>query len=201
MKKSNPTTTIQRAKKHMPDPVDISAKVVYKSIEKKAAPLVRKLENFKLVTVDDRDKAIDLTKELKEFAKEAQQKLRTVTDPLNQAIDAAKEIFKPFLDQVKVVDAQIKSEILAFDEKLESRKKKLEERFESGKVSTTKYLKESANLDNDKGTRRTWKAVAVDESQTPREYLIPDVAKITQALKDGKKVKGWAYEQVKGIAI
>lgn len=198
-KKSHVVTVVTSGKKIAPQ--KISAEVVAKSLEKQALPIIRKLSEFKLRTADDRDKAIELTKDLKGIAKEAERQLGTIINPIKQSIDAARAIFKPFQDQVKNLDAEIKQRILDFDQKQSDKKVALEERYEKGKVSTASFLKKTSELEADNGMRMVWQAIPVNVDATPREYLVPDETKIKQALKEGKKVKGWKWEQVKTIAI
>lgn len=179
----------------------ISAQVVLKSLEKQSAPLIRKLSEFKIRSNEDYNKAFELTKDLKAFGREADRQLKTITDPLKQATEAAKNIFRPLLNQVQEIDQRIKAEMLVYQSKLNKNKIALDEKFEGSNMKASTYVKRSAELDNSVGVRKIWQAVPVAPELTPREYLVPDEAKIKEALKAGKKVKGWDWKQVDSIAI
>lgn len=187
--------------KRTAEPKAVSAQVVLKSLEKQSAPLIRKLSDFKIKDNDDYEKAFELTKDLKAFGKEVDRQLRTITDPLKQATDAARAIFRPLLDRVKEIDAAIKNEMLLYQSKLSKKKAALDEKFETSNMRSATYVKNSADLSLDTGIRKVWQAIAVAPELTPREYLVPDESKIKDALKAGKKVKGWEWKQVDSIAI
>lgn len=183
-------------------PGKVSTQIVLKSIEKKAAPLLRKLTDFKIKTSEDKEKAIVLVKELKELGKEADRQLRTVTDPLKEATKAANEIFKPFFRDLMDVETRIKAELLDYQLGLDKKKIALNVAFEDKSIKkASTYLKKSAELEDDSNVRNVWQAIAVNEKLTPREYLVADEGKIKEALKAGKKVAGWKWEQVKTVVI
>jgi len=193
VKKAVATTTIKDR---------VSTEVVVKSLEKNAAPLIRKLADFKIKSNDDYSKAVELTKDLKNIAKEANDQLKTITDPLKKASDAARDIFRPFLNKVSGIEQAIKIAMLDWQSKLIEKKGALAEKFESGEIKkASTYLKKEAELDHKEGVRMIWTAVEINAKKTPREYLIPDETKIKAALKEGKKVEGWEWKQVPNIAI
>lgn len=195
-KKSKAVATTNNAEK-------VNTQVVLKSLEKQSLPLIRKLDGLaKIKTNEDYTRAIEVTKELKALGKLADAQLKTITDPLKQASDAARAIFKPFLTKLVDVEANIKAALLEYQEGLDKKKLKLNESFESGDIKkASTYVKKSAELENDSNVRRVYQLIMLDESKTPRAFLTPDLDKIKAAFKEGKKVAGWSYEQVKTIAI
>lgn len=180
----------------------VSNAIVFKAIEKKAAPILRKLQSLSIETKADYEKAATLTKELKALGKEADAKLRSIIDPLKTATENARELFRPFKESIVEVEAQIKAAMLAYVETTTKERARLDAKFEAGSIKkASTYLDKAAELEVTDNLRNTWALVEVDASATPREYLVPDLAKIKAALKEGKKVKGWKYEQQKTIAI
>lgn len=200
-----PTTII--SKKIVPD--QVSTQVVVKSLEKKAQPLIKKLSAFKIKSNNDYENAYALTKQLKELGKEADKQLATITDPSRRikkdadlAIKAASAIFAPFQKLIVDVDRDIKNHMLEYQENLNSKKLKLNEDFEDGKIArASTYAKKASELEVSKGVRMVWQAIPKDISKTPDQYWIVDEDKIKEDLKAGKKIAGWSWEQVQTIAI
>lgn len=175
--------------------------VVFKSIEQKAKPIITKLNGLEIKTKADYDKAASLLKDLKALGKDGKAKLNGIIDPAKTIIANAKALFKPFETSLATVEASVKAGMLAFVESQNKKRERLEADFESGKIARPQtYLNKTAALDVD-NTRNAWALVEVDANLTPREYLTPDLAKIKEALKEGKKVKGWKYEQQQTIVI
>ena len=49
--------------------------------------------------------------------------------------------------------------------------------------------------------RKVWKAVITNEKLIPREFLVPDTAKIVEHCKKGGTLPGVEWKQVDSIAI
>lgn len=198
------STTISKSKKVLTPNIKerVSTEVVVKSLEKSAAPLIRKLADFKIKSNDDYSKAMELTKDLKNIAKEANDQLKSIIDPLKQATDAARNIFRPFQTKVTNIEQTVKIAMLEWQQSLMTKKAQLADKFESGEIKkASTFLKKEAELEVTEGVRKVWTAIPVNVKKTPREYLVPDEAKIKEALKAGKKVEGWEWKQVPQIAI
>lgn len=187
---------------------NVSAKVVAKSLQKKAAPSVRKLKVFKIKSANDYSKAFELTKQLKDLGKEADDQLATVTDPLkviktnaDLAIKNSKAIFQPFFDEIAKIDEAIKIQMLNWRSKASSKKNKLEQKFEAGKLSAGALMKKTGELDQTEGVAKVWTAVEINKNQTPDKYWIVDEDAVEADLKAGIKVKGWEWKQVETIRI
>lgn len=183
----------------------VSEEIVVKALEKQARPILSRLNDFVvnrgIKNPDDRAQAMDLTKRLKALNKEAERQRDEIIDPLLLSIKKIKDFFNPFHNQVKNTEALIKQAVLAYDETLVKKKVRLDEDFDKGKIGTRGYLNKSAALEVTDGTRMIWTAIPLDITKTPREFLIPDEAKIKQALKEGKTVQGWEWKQIKTLAI
>jgi phenylalanyl-tRNA synthetase alpha subunit len=184
----------------------VSAQVVLRGIEKQSKPLFHKLQRIEQIdSVATLDQAGTMLKALKEMGKEADKKEKTITEPLTQALNATRELFKPFKKLVHEEEVRVKQLILDYHEEQENKVKKLKQDFAEGKIKqATTFMKKEAELNtvsHSSSVRKIWRAVAVNEAKTPREYLIPDESAIFEALKQGKKVAGWELQQAKSIAI
>lgn len=200
---------VKKAEATTIDSGSVSANVVLKSVEKGAKPLIKKLMAFKIKTKEDYQKAFALTKDLKNIGKIAKDQLGTVVGPnrrirkeADASIKAANAIFAPFFNLIDGVDANVKVQMLEWQNKQAGKKEKLNEAFASGKISkASTFAAKSEELEENTGVRMVWELVEKDASKTPKEYLVPDTEMIEEALRNDKKVAGWAWEQVQHIAI
>lgn len=183
-------------------PANVDAAVIMATLEREAAPSIKRVT---ALVVDDQDSyklAGELMKSIKDIAKIANEREEQFTVPLKKLLTDVTTLFKPFRDNVKLVEQDVKDKMLAHVEQSKKETLKLQESFDNGdikKVST--LLNKQAAVSVDSKVRKTWQAVAVNDSLTLRDYLIPDVAKIKGALKNGKKVAGWEWRQVESIVI
>lgn len=197
MKKKPTSTTTLPAK---PKPGNVA--IILKAFEKEAAPLVRKLGTLEIKTKEDYERAAVLMKELKSIGKKAKDRLNVdFVIPAKTISDNAKNLFQPFLALVVEWEVTVKEGMRKYLDKSKDVKAGLDARYESGSLGVEKYLDKVDAVEVDSNVRRIFRAVATDVDATPREYLVPDEPKIREALKNGKKVKGWVWEQQETIAI
>lgn len=186
------------------DTTKVDAAIVLRSLESEAQPLFKKLKAVTSITTQDEyDRALTLTKNLKELARLAKEKEQSFTIPLNDLIKKARELFKPFTSMVETTEANIKTLMLEYVKQQQSALKKLEGDFSNGKIKrVSTFANKAAEFSAKKsGNRKVWKAICDDTSKTPKKFLIPDIPAITEALKNGEKVNGWSWQQVDQIAI
>jgi hypothetical protein len=184
----------------------VSTAVVIQSLEKKAKPVFKKLESIdSITTVEDNERAAEQLKFLKVLAQEADAQQKEITDPLEQAKKATIKLFKPFKDRVAEMETTIKLKMSNFLTLQKKKEVKLLEDFDNGKIkNVSTFTKKSQELQitsNVMQVRKVWTVEVENENEIPREYLVPDMEKIKQAFKDGKKVKGAKYFQKETIAI
>lgn len=183
----------------------VSAHVVIASIEKKAGKYLSKLSNLNIENKQDYENSAIALKELKAYKKEAELKEATITTPLKKAWDATKALFKPFYKKVDDIEQLTKTAMLTFIAEQDAKIKKLEAKFEKGDIKKVNTLMdktaEHTIVSGAASVRVTKELVIVDVALIPREYLIPDTAKIKTAFKEGKTVKGCKMEDKKGLAI
>ncbi len=183
-----------------------SALVVAKSLQQQAKPLINKLSHLASIDTEEQYQlAATKLSELKDIGKLAEVEKEKFTGPLNQLLRVTRSHFKPFFDQLESLEGQVKGCMIAFLNKQDEAKKKLEARFEEGKIAKTSTLlrkTEELTVGSGDATVRKVKVVkVVDASLIPRKYLVPDLAAIKAALIDGETVKGCELVLENNIAI
>jgi hypothetical protein len=185
----------------------VNVAIVIKSVQKQAAPLMKKLSTFnKITTKADFEKAGGLMKEVKNLASMATVEEKKITDPLQQAIKAAKAHFKPFQDSVNALQVRIKNEMTAYVAAQDKIAEKATVALETGKIKVQTYFKKVDEANDKKQSefsqvRKIKVLKCINEKLTPREYLVPDEAKIKAAIINGEEVKGWEVVLENSIAI
>lgn len=175
--------------------------VVIASLEKKAAPLFKKLPE-RITTKQQYEDAASNMKAIKLMVKEAEKDKKQLIDPLNAVIKRIREHFKPFETKAAEAEARLKQQMESYLLKVEKEMKAIEEKLEKGEIKkVATAIKKQNAIQATSNIRKVWTAVCVDPDKTPREYLIPDEAAIKEALKNGEKVAGWKWVQVNQIVI
>jgi hypothetical protein len=200
---------IMKKVKLVKPPIDSSAvnsQVVLASLEKEAAPIIKRLSGGIVIkSKSDLENAAVLTKQLKSLAKVAAAKEKNLTGPLEKLKKDIIALFKPFKNQILNIEGEVKDAMLRYSKKMGEKQSKLEEDFNSGKIKKIDtYTKKSVDLQFSSSSaqvRKVWEAEIVNESKIPREYLVPDMRKIEADLKEGKKIAGVNWIQKETIAI
>lgn len=177
-----------------------------KSLEKSALKTRKQLSDLVVTTQEEFELAGKLIKELKEKVKEAQKSEATILDPLKQAMEATKAHYRPFYNDVAELEADTKSKMKLFVEKQSKLIEKAKDDFEGGKIkkaSTYMNKVETLSVQSAKGAsvRKVKTLVINDFTKIPREYLVPDEAKIKEALLSGKTIAGCEIKLENSIAI
>jgi len=128
-----------------------------------------------------------------------------ITRPLMTALSSVRDLFKPLelahADAKKVIKAKMLAYQIEEDEKIEKEKARIAARVEKGtmKVETAAGKLESMPEVNAKtvgsvgktSIREVKKVRVVDESSIPREYLVPNMTAITEAIiRNGAVIPG-----------
>lgn len=183
----------------------VSTQVVIQAIEKKTKSTLIKLENFEVVDNATYDKVATMVKELKTYKKEAENQEATILNPLQAAVKATKDLFKPFYLNVANIELLTKSRMITFLDNQKAKELKLKEKFEDGsikKVSTLITKVADLQVSSNSASQRTIKEIEiVDLAAIPREYLVPDMVAIRKAFKEGIKVEGCKEVTKISIAI
>lgn len=183
----------------------VSAQIVLQAIEKAARPIAAKLQAFKIKTQDEYDAAAQLMKQLKGYAKDADDKRKEITGPLNQALTATNKLFKPFMDSVALIESATKTQMLEYVERQDEKIAVLEQNLESGKAGSLRSHEAKVAKLTPTSTaaqvREKEEVQVTSKGKLPAKYLIPDLAAIKADLLAGKKVPGAKLVTVKSIAI
>lgn len=182
-----------------------NAIVVAQALQKQATPLFNKVTKLAIDTQEEYSQAAALLADLKELGKQAKAEQDKFLKPINELLKVTKTHFKPFFDRLTQIEELKKGEMIAFLNKQEAEAKKLEKKFEKGdikKVATFMRKQEELEVTSEDAVVRNIKRLHItNEKKIPREYLMPNEAKIMAALKDGEEVPGCEIVLEKSIAI
>lgn len=158
-------------------------------------------------TAEDFEAGVELGNKIKLVSKAVTQRKEAITKPLNEALKSARDLFRPMETDLGTAETELKKKMLDFKEAerkaLAETQAKAEARVEKGTMkqeTALKKVQEAKENVTDKtvrtetGAKATEKFVTeyviVDETAIPREYLVPDMAKIKEAMKSGVAVAG-----------
>lgn len=183
----------------------VNTAVVIKSLEKQARPLMGKLEKLSTIkTQTDYEQAGKFLKQLKELGKEAKKEESKITDPLSQALKAAKEHFKPFGSSLIAIEATIKQAMIAYIEKRDDKKDQLDSKLEAGAVGIRAYHNQTQQLlkGNEFVQERTKIVVVITNlKKIPLKFMEPNLKLIKETLEAGKEVPGAKLGEEKVLAV
>ncbi len=173
-------------------------------------------QSKKLVITSEEDmaKGSDLLDELKLVEKAINDRKKAITKPLMDGLASVRNLFKPLETAYSEAKATIKDKMLVFtiaeEERINLEKSRVEARVEKGTMRTDTAVNKLEGIGEVKKSftgetgktsiRKVTKVRIVDESLIPREYLIPDEKKITEAvLKGGAVIAGVETYEEKSI--
>lgn len=178
--------------------------IIVKSLEKESKKESAKILDLLIKSPEDKKIMAELLSSLKKKVVEAKAKESEIIDPMQLSVKRVKALFKPFYDSAALVESEGKKRLIEWEEEQEKRQAKLEEKYNEGKISVTKYLQSSDDLKSEKSaasTRSIDTLVVEDVEKIPRKYMVPDERLILADLKAGKKVAGCKLEKRKSITI
>jgi len=167
--------------------------------------VVEKAEGLTIVSKEDMVVASDVLDEVKKVEKSIVDRKKEITGPLMTALASARGLFKPLEEGHKEAKGIIKVKMLDYtvaeEERIEIEKERVVKRVEKGTMRVDTGIKKMEGIGDApksfEGTnsktsiRKITKLRITDESLIPREYLIPDMKKLTEAvLKDNLEVPG-----------
>jgi hypothetical protein len=174
-------------------------------------------QQLQIKVKEDLIKATDVLSKIKTIGKLIKEKKEGITKPLNEALNNARELFKPIEAQWLEAENIVKNKILEF-EKIESERvvkqeQKIVDKVDNGEISFDKASEKIKNLQlfrrienkiegkvGEIQFRVIKKVIIKDASKLPREYLIPDEVKIRKDALDGKDISGVEVVEEKIIA-
>lgn len=152
----------------------------------------------------DMESAADVLSKIKKVGKLIKERKEQITQPLNDALKSARGLFAPLEQNHEEAERVIKNKMLAYQREVADRNRIEQERVaarvEKGtmkqetavaKIESQQEVKKQAEGKVGKvTTRKITKYRVVDETKLPREFLIPNISKINEALKAGQEVSG-----------
>ena len=183
-------------------------------VKQQASKALNAATKLVIKTPEDLSKATDHLSKMKTVGKMIKERKEAITKPLNEALAQTRDLFKPIEQNLAEAERIIKNKMLAYqDEQGRNQKEaqaKIVERVEKGTmradtaVAKLEKLPEVQTTAQGKigsiSTRIVKKYRVVNESLLPREYLTPDMGKITEALKAGLNVPGAEIYEEKVIS-
>lgn len=163
-------------------------------------------EVFDLIILNQKDyeTAIELANRLNQTKKVIEAKRKSLTEPIKQSVKDIEEMFKPMEKRLETMIEQIKSRsieyVTAEEKRIADEKAKIDKKLEDGRLKPETAIRKTQELGTVEKTTQTeagrmiMKTVKVvkiiNEADIPREYLVPDMAKIKADIKAGKEIKG-----------
>lgn len=183
-------------------------------VKQQATKAVNAAGEFSIKTPEDMQKATDWLGRIKQIAKDLKARKEEITKPLNEALLSARDLFRKPEADLAEAERVIKDKMLDWQEKEDERinkaKNKVIDQVEAGKISVEKGVAKMEKIDDAPvavqgktsavAFRTVKKYRVVDESKLPREFLVPNMAKITEALKAGVPVPGAEMYEEKVVA-
>lgn len=183
-------------------------------VKQQATKALNAATELTIASADDMVKATDLLSKIKTVGKMIKERKEQITKPLNEALSSARDLFRPIEDDTSAAEKVIKGKMLTFQAAEEAKARKEEERIaarvEKGTMRADTAAEKMQNIvqaptavQGKVGAVKTMtikKYRIVDETKIPREYLIPNMPAITEALKAGTVVPGAEMYEEKVIS-
>lgn len=181
-------------------------------VKQQATKALAAAEALTIKTEKDAEQATDILSKIKTVGKMIKERKEAITKPLSEALNSARDLFKPIEQNHAEAERIIKGKLLNWQEaearRIEKETVKVVDKMESGKMTTEKAVAKIEDIGEVKtkvtgkvgqiSTREVPKYYVVNEEIIPREFCSPDMAKIKKALDAGISVPGAEkrYEKV-----
>lgn len=187
-----------------------------KTVEKEIKSIETSFEGIKIVDETSYKNAIDLTKAIKEQGKAIKEQKESFTKPLNESLKNIRAFFKPYEEKLADIEKNLKGSMVQYtiaeQKKADEAAEKLAKRVQKGTMKPETAIRKMNEIEAPEQTtasstaqatiRETKQVKVSNEALIPREYLMPDMAKIKEAvLKEGKTIDGVEIEVIKSVAI
>lgn len=147
--------------------------------------------SLKVTTPDEAERGSELLRAIKDYSKSLTERKETMTRPLMQSLAAVRDLFKPHELDLKDAEKTVKAKLLAYQveeqARVDAEVAKVLKKVEGGRMrddTAAEKLGSIGEVKTIRGTqlRKVTKIRVVDETAIPREYLTPDMVKITEAV-------------------
>ena len=164
-------------------------------------------------TFKDYQKGAEILSRLNKYLDDLIAEKEKVTKPLNAALKAERERFKPVEVKLETAIDQVRGELgrwkMAEDARIAEEQEKISNKIAEGKISLEKGVKamekteavpEKMKTESGAISFRTDKVLKiVDEAKIPRKFLVVDEKAVKTALLAGIDVPGAVIEEVKTV--
>jgi len=176
-------------------------------IEKKMAPIAAKAIEIVIKTPEQQKEAGEMLTQLNKYGDELDALKKTITDPMNKALKAARALFKPREDKVEEAVNALRKAMGAYqlkaEQKAEKERDKIAQKVEDGKMSAEKGVAKmadvaapEANIETNGGSvkfRDQKKFEVMDITLLPIEYHLADESAIRKAMQANIELPGVRY--------
>ncbi len=161
------------------------------------------MKRMEITTPEEYENLIELLGELKGFVSGIEELRQSFVKPLNDVVKRINLFFKPTLERYAEAEAEGKRKLQQFAAWADAERERLlqeaEQEAQGGDtVAAAQAIFDAAGSIVPKvagySERSTWVGEVVDASRLPREYLMPDLAKLQAATKAGgaaTRIPGW----------
>lgn len=183
-------------------------------VKQQATKALNAANDVQITTQEQYEVATDLLSKIKTVGKMLKERKEEITRPLMDALNSARDLFKPIEQSHADAERIIKSKMVAYQYEQEriqaAEQAKIAARVEKGTMKQETAIKKMEAMPEVPTTARgkvgmvstriMKKLVINDENAVPREYCSPDNTKIKAALDAGKDVPGASYIEEKVIS-
>lgn len=183
-------------------------------VKQQATKALNAANDVQITTQEQYEVATDLLSKIKTVGKMLKERKEEITRPLMDALNSARDLFKPIEQSHADAERIIKSKMVAYQYEQEriqaAEQAKIAARVEKGTMKQETAIKKMEAMPEVPttvhgkvgmvSTRIMKKLVISDENAVPREYCSPDNTKIKAALDAGKDVPGASYIEEKVIS-
>jgi len=163
-------------------------------------------DDLVVTSKEDLEKGAELLNAVIKVEKVITERKNAITKPLMASLASIRDLFKPLeagpAEAKKTIKAKMLDYTIAEEERVDKEKARVEARVEKGTMRTDTAIKKLEDIGDAPKTnlRKVTKVRIVDESLLPREYLIPNLTAITEAvLKQKINVPGTEVYEEKSI--
>ncbi len=154
---------------------------------KSVASLQDQASRLTVESPDDAESAAKMLVSIKEWKKTITGRKEEITRPLMKSLASVRDLFRGAEGSLEAAEKTIKAKMLSFqaleDVKIAMIQDKITSRVEKGTMRADTAAEKIADIKpTAMKTRTLTKVRVIDETLIPREYLVPDMKKITEAV-------------------
>lgn len=189
-------------------------KIKVASLEKEITPVVLKADKITITNNTEMVEATKLLSNINKYADEVESRRKAITEPLNVALKAARQMFSPLEDKLEAAITSIRKAMTSYQTNIvriqKEEEAKIAARIGEGKgklkletavAKMDQIEKPVEKITTDAGAvkfKTVKKFRIIDKRYIPFDYLLPDEVAIRKAMLSDIKIEGVEYyeEQV-----